>query len=81
MVEVFKTNVRKRVDANRLVNQIHKSFMTYQANFDLHDCDHILRVQCITGEVQSSGVIEFLRSLGFHAETLPDEGNLLIQQN
>jgi hypothetical protein len=81
MVEVFKTNVRKRVDANRLVDQIHKSFATYKANFDLHDCDKILRVQCTSGEVHSSGLIEFLRSFGFDAEALPDEGDLLIQQN
>ncbi len=35
MVEVFKTNVADKDQANILVDQIHKNFTDYKANFDL----------------------------------------------
>ena len=72
MIEVFKTNVKNRRRAKMLVDQIHKTFIGYKANFDLHDCDNILRVECTTGDIQSSLLIDVLKNLGFHAEVLPD---------
>lgn len=51
MVEVFKTNVEESVHACMLVDQIHKTFKNYKANFDLEDCDKILRVECTTGDI------------------------------
>lgn len=45
-VEVFKTNVSTRRYANLLLNQIHKTFTKYHANFDLDGRDKILRIQC-----------------------------------
>ena len=44
MVEVFKTNVQEVNDANRVLALLLKRFPTYQINFDLEDCDKILRV-------------------------------------
>jgi hypothetical protein len=73
MIEVFKTNVCDRCDANMLIEQIQQSFFNYQVNFDLEDCDRILRVKCITGTIQSALLIDFLKNLGFDAEVLPDE--------
>jgi hypothetical protein len=73
MVEVFKTNVYDRDQANMLIDEIHQTFVGYKANFDLEDCDKILRVKCITGFIQSSLIIDFLKRFGFHAEILPDE--------
>ena len=72
MVEVFKTNVKDRGHANRLIELIHGSFADYKANFDLEDCDNILRVKCITGSIQSASLINLLKDFGFHAEILPD---------
>ncbi|HYF33496.1 MAG TPA: hypothetical protein VD993_20370 [Chitinophagaceae bacterium] len=73
MVEVFKTNVQDHDHANMLVYQIHQVFTDYKANFDLEDCDRILRVKSSNGLVHSSPVIELLRYYGFEAEVLPDE--------
>lgn len=73
MIEVFKTNVCNRCDANMLIEQIQQYFFNYQVNFDLEDCDRILRVKCITGTIQSALLINFLKNLGFDAEVLPDE--------
>lgn len=71
MIEVFKTNVKDRDHANMLVDQIHKTFGDYNANFDLEDCDKILRVKCATGSVQPSLLINLLEDHGFSAEVLP----------
>ena len=51
MVEVFKTTVSDSYYAKLLLTRIHARFSFYLANFDLSDCDRILRVQ-------STGVID-----------------------
>lgn len=73
MVEVFKTNVSDPDEANRLVEKIHRTFSAYQANFDLEDCDKILRIKCTTAKIRSSSLIDFLQESGFEAEVLPDD--------
>ncbi|MCU0353301.1 MAG: hypothetical protein MUD08_06105 [Cytophagales bacterium] len=72
MVEVFKTNVTDHFKANQLLERIHQTGLNYHANFDLDDCDRILRVKCPTGLVEASLLIELLREQGYHAEVLPD---------
>ncbi|MDQ6844798.1 MAG: hypothetical protein M3Z92_10665 [Bacteroidota bacterium] len=72
MIEVFKTNVKERYHANMLVDQIHKTFKGHEANFDLDDCDNILRIKCTSGLVEPSLLIHLLKDFGFHAEVLPD---------
>ncbi|TGE20554.1 hypothetical protein E5K00_21405 [Hymenobacter aquaticus] len=73
MVEVFKTNVRARRHAQRLLTQIHETFARYRANFDLEDCDKILRIEARSGGVQAAELIDLLHLAGFQAEVLPDE--------
>jgi hypothetical protein len=45
MVEVFATNVADREEANRLVHLLQVQFPESRINFDLEDCDKILRVE------------------------------------
>ena len=73
MIEVFKTNVNSSHHANILLHEIHNRFSRYTANFDLTDCDNILRVKCSSGAVEPELLIDLLRQHGFHAEVLPDE--------
>ncbi|MCB2380053.1 hypothetical protein LGH70_20835 [Hymenobacter sp. BT635] len=72
MVEVFKTNVTARRQARLLLNQIHNTFTQYRANFDLEDCDKVLRVESHTGLVSPACLISLLQEAGFQAEVLPD---------
>ena len=72
MIEVFKTDVQEREQANMLIGLIHKNFEEYRANFDLDDCDNILRVKSRSGNVQTGCLVDLLHSLGFSAEVLPD---------
>jgi hypothetical protein len=73
MIEVFKTNVESPDQATMLIDQIHKNFADYKVNFDLHDCDKILRVKSATKSIEPQSLINFLQDFGFHAEVLPDE--------
>lgn len=45
MVEVFKTNVRQQRQAKLLLGILQKHFPLFKINFDLEDCDKILRVE------------------------------------
>ncbi len=69
-VEVFKTNVGDPEQARMLIDQIQQSFMGYIANFDLEDCDKILRVKYTTGLIDPSPLIKLLNDFGFDAEIL-----------
>ena len=73
MIEIFKTNITDTAKAHRLIQHIHKAFNGYKANFDLLDCDNILRIQSSTGFIHCSALIKFLKELGCIAELLPDE--------
>src|SRR3954453_10033077 len=73
MVEVFKTNVTNTTQANWILDQMRKTFINYKANFDLEDCDNILRVESVTGSIEIASLISFLKGFGYIAEVLPDE--------
>ncbi len=73
MVEVFKTNVEDLLRAKWLVSKIHETFFNYMANFDLDDCDNILRVECVEGLIKPNQLISFLEKYNCIAEVLDDE--------
>ena len=72
MVEVFKTSVKEQKEAEALISLIHDTFADLMANFDLDDCDNILRVQSINSEIQPDKLIRLLKAEGHTAEVLPD---------
>jgi hypothetical protein len=76
MVEVFKTNVSDPTQAKQLSSLIHRLFAGYTVNFDLEDCDNILRAETQTGLIQAQLLIQLLRDYGFEAEILPDDSQL-----
>ena len=56
-----------------IVDEMHKNFPDYKVNFDLQDCDNILRVQSAAAFIEPEYVISFLKNYGFDAEILPDD--------
>lgn len=52
MIEVFKTNVQKVSEAKKLVGLLLRHFPDNRINFDLHDCDKILRMEGESFEAQ-----------------------------
>ena len=73
MVEIFKTNVRKKGQASLLVEQIERTFPECKASFDLEDCDHVLRINCASENLKANRLIDLLEKFGFEAEILTDE--------
>ena len=59
--------------AELLVNQVQKAYPGYTANFDLSDCDKVLRVKSVIGPVQPQIIIDLLKQFGFCSEVLPDQ--------
>ncbi len=77
MIEVFKTNVSDREQAGKLADRIERVLCHCCVNFDLDDCDRILRVKGITGETDICQIISVVKSFGYDAEILPDDGPFL----
>jgi hypothetical protein len=71
MIEVFKTNVSEGYQAEMLCIVLQNAFPEYEVNFDLQDCDKILRIKG-KGMIDPKPVIELMESFSFHAEVLPD---------
>ncbi len=68
MVEVFKTNVHETEKSKILTQKLLEHFPDNKINFDLEDCDRILRVE---GEdIFSSEIIKLLNSKGYFCEVL-----------
>jgi hypothetical protein len=70
MIEVFKTNINCPDKAKQLVEAIHKTFAGYKANFDLEDCDRVLRIVSIDESI-ATYFIAWLNNKGCCAEVLP----------
>ncbi|PSL44763.1 hypothetical protein CLV51_105135 [Chitinophaga niastensis] len=45
MIEVFKTDVQRVAQAKKLVTLLLQNFPKSKINFDLDDCDRVLRVE------------------------------------
>jgi hypothetical protein len=72
MVEVFKTDVCDKAQAEEILAMLKGNFTEYKVNFDLEDCDKILRVQSFAGNVETERLILLMKSAGVSAEPLPD---------
>jgi hypothetical protein len=68
MVEVFKTDVKQRKQAAGLITALLQAFPMHCINFDLDDCDRILRIEgnniCVTT------ITQVLNLQGFNCEVL-----------
>ena len=63
IVEIFKTNVEKETETNYIIAVIKRQFPMYKVNFDLEDCDKILRVEGV--DLQWKNIIDYVNCLGY----------------
>ncbi|MBE0392414.1 hypothetical protein [Flavobacterium sp. PL002] len=77
MIEIYKTNVLKKKQAKEITKKIKALFSNYKINFDLEDCDHIMRVDTRCGILDNNTIIEIFRENNFYIEILPDEVPIL----
>ena len=68
VIEVFKTNIQEREVAYKVSLELAKHFPNTKINFDLDDCDNILRVEGNGFSIQA--VVEAAKTLGFICEPL-----------
>ena len=68
MIEVFKTNVQEIDQARRLVALLLDHFPGSKINFDLDDCDKVLRVEGKNFAIAK--VISIVRENGFNCSAL-----------
>lgn len=69
MVTVFKTNVQCPAKAVFIVNGLLSEYPAFRINFDLEDCDRILRVE--GKHIEINGIIASLQNHGYLCEELP----------
>ena len=68
MVEIFKTNVDDHSQAQQIITLLNHYFPAFAINFDLHDCDKILRIK---GEsIPVDEVVNIVSETGFHCSAL-----------
>jgi hypothetical protein len=68
MVEVFKTNVQETKEADQLIDLLLQHFPGSKINFDLDDCDKILRIEGIN--FIAGHVMMYVKKHGFHCNLL-----------
>lgn len=68
MVEVFKTNVQEFEEAQNLVALLRQHFPDSKVNFDLDDCDKVLRVE--GNDLRIEKVMTLIMEKGFLCKEL-----------
>lgn len=58
MVEVFKTNVITKQQAEKIIKTLQILLPLAKINFDLEDCDNILRIE--DANIHTAVIIEYL---------------------
>lgn len=69
-IGVFKTNIHKRPEANRVCNHLKMNGLVTRATVDLSDCDRVLRT--VSTKSNLAEIILAVQTLGFMIEELPD---------
>ena len=68
MVEIFKTNVDDHSQAQQIITLLKDHFPAFFINFDLHDCDKILRVK--GDSIPINEIETIVASHGFYCSVL-----------
>lgn len=70
MIYVFKTSISSKKTIKLLTPHLNKLLGVSNWNFDLEDCDNILRIDSQVSIVKKT--IEILNNYGFECEELPE---------
>jgi hypothetical protein len=68
MVEVFKTNVQKKAQSKMLLGVLSEAFPSFKINFDLSDCDKVLRVE--GDNIEALRIMILVKEYGVNCEIL-----------
>ena len=68
MIEIFKTNVEDGETAGNLIDLLLQSFPGNKINFDLHDCDKILRIEGLN--YTATDIMTLVKENGYYCELI-----------
>jgi hypothetical protein len=68
MIEVFKTNVQEAWQAEKIVALLLEHFPGNKINFDMHDCDKVLRVE--GKDITTVKIMSIVKEYGFNCSPL-----------
>jgi hypothetical protein len=68
MIEVFKTNVERKSESQMLLGVLAENFPSVKINFDLSDCDKVLRVE--GDPTEAFRIMRLIKEHGFMCEVL-----------
>lgn len=68
MIEVFKTNIEERSQAEWLIASLLDHFPGHRINVDLHDCDKVLRIE--GGSFVPARIMTLVKEHGFMCSVL-----------
>jgi hypothetical protein len=71
-VQVFKTDVQDRQMARHIIHFLQQNFSQCRINFDLDDCDKILRIESWQGSIEEAKIRLLVAKYGYHCEPLRD---------
>jgi hypothetical protein len=69
-VEIFKTNVYRIKDAQRIVATLVSLFSSYKINFDLDDEERILRIESSQLEIETNSIVSKMFEWGYRCERI-----------
>jgi hypothetical protein len=70
IVKVFKTDVQDQPTSGHIIHLLQLAFSYYRINFDLDDCDRVLRIESHQEPIEESEIQLFIASCGYHCEPL-----------
>lgn len=62
VIEVFKTDVSSGQTATRILEQLSALWPDLKVNFDLEDCDKILRVESKNGKIEIEEILNLVKA-------------------
>ncbi|MGM8363156.1 hypothetical protein ACSV4D_14680 [Flavobacterium sp. ARAG 55.4] len=72
MIEVFCTNVTCKNQAALILQKLSETFTNCYFNFDLEDCDNILRAESRKHHLNVDSIINLVRESGYRISILDD---------
>jgi hypothetical protein len=67
-IEIFKTNVNNNSAAQKVVLHLSQDLPDYEFNFDLDDCDNVLRV--MGSSINIERISRSMNQLGYECEVI-----------
>lgn len=70
MIEVFRTNIQDKEAADCILLKLQHQFPDAEVNFDLEDCDKVLRINSPKSMINIKKITDIVKGLGYTIDIL-----------